>query len=82
MPPQPATDRPRYAAADALQQASQPVLAARNGANCCWVAIHAATDDPAPLLVIQPPEQAGSPLALTPYYGKWHLVRPQASGRK
>ncbi|MFB2712417.1 hypothetical protein ACE1BU_16310 [Aeromonas veronii] len=67
-------------AADALQQASQPVLAARGSQLLLEFAIHAATDDPAPLLVIQPPEQAGSPLALTPYYGKWHLVRPQASG--
>ncbi|TNI95854.1 hypothetical protein [Aeromonas allosaccharophila] len=67
-------------AADALQQASQPVLAARGSQLLLEFAIHAATDDPAPLLVIQPPEQAGSPLALTPYYGQWHLVRPQASG--
>lgn len=67
-------------AADALKQASQPVLAARGSLLLLEFAIHAATDDPAPLLVIQPPEQAGSPLALTPYYGKWHLVRPQASG--
>ncbi|WP_421315034.1 hypothetical protein [Aeromonas veronii] len=67
-------------AADALQQASQPVLAARGSQLLLEFAIHAATDDPAPLLVIQPPEQAGSPLALTPYYGKWHLVRPLASG--
>ncbi|MGL6309516.1 hypothetical protein ACSZMD_06720 [Aeromonas veronii] len=67
-------------AADALQQAAQPVLAARGSQLLLEFAIHAATDDPAPLLVIQPPEQAGSPLALTPYYGKWHLVRPQASG--
>ncbi|MGL6365663.1 hypothetical protein ACSZMZ_07405 [Aeromonas veronii] len=67
-------------AADALQQASQPVLAARGSQLLLEFAIHTATDDPAPLLVIQPPEQAGSPLALTPYYGKWHLVRPQASG--
>ncbi|WP_429076806.1 hypothetical protein [Aeromonas veronii] len=67
-------------AADALQQASQPVLAARGSQLLLEFAIHAATDDPAPLLVIQPPEQTGSPLALTPYYGKWHLVRPQASG--
>ncbi|MNG76122.1 hypothetical protein D3C79_346410 [compost metagenome] len=67
-------------AADALQQASQPVLAARGSQLLLEFAIHAATDDPAPLLVIQPPEQAGSPLALTPYYGRWHLVRPQASG--
>ncbi len=67
-------------ATDALQQASQPVLAARGSQLLLEFAIHAATDDPAPLLVIQPPEQAGSPLALTPYYGKWHLVRPQASG--
>lgn len=67
-------------AADALQQAAQPVLAARGSQLLLEFAIHAATDDPAPLMVIQPPEQAGSPLALTPYYGKWHLVRPQASG--
>ncbi|MGE6106055.1 hypothetical protein ACLHZT_20995, partial [Aeromonas veronii] len=67
-------------AADALQQASQPVLAARGSQLLLEFAIHAATDDPAPLLVIQPPEQVGSPLALTPYYGKWHLIRPQASG--
>ena len=67
-------------AADALQQASQPVLAARGSQLLLEFAIHTATDDPAPLLVIQPPEQAGSPLTLTPYYGKWHLVRPQASG--
>ncbi|MNR95973.1 hypothetical protein D3C72_271110 [compost metagenome] len=66
--------------ADAQQQASQPVLAARGSQLLLEFAIHAATDDPAPLLVIQPPEQAGSPLALTPYYGRWHLVRPQASG--
>ncbi|MGG5824635.1 hypothetical protein [Aeromonas salmonicida] len=67
-------------AADALQQASQPVLAARGSQLLLEFAIHAATDDPAPLLVIQPPERAGSPLTLTPYYGQWHLVRPQASG--
>lgn len=67
-------------AADALQHASQPVLAARGSQLLLEFAIHAATDDPVPLLVIQPPERAGSPLALTPYYGQWHLVRPQASG--
>lgn len=67
-------------AADALQHASQAVLAARGSQLLLEFAIHAATDDPAPLLVIQPPERAGSPLALTPYYGQWHLVRPQASG--
>lgn len=67
-------------AADALQQASQPVLTARGSQLLLEFAIHAATDDPAPLLVIQPPERAGSPLTLTPYYGQWHLVRPQASG--
>ncbi|WP_234879936.1 hypothetical protein, partial [Aeromonas veronii] len=57
-------------AADELQQASRPVLAARGSQLLLEFAIHAATDDPAPLLVIQPPEQAGSPLTLTPYYGK------------
>ncbi|WCH21102.1 hypothetical protein [Aeromonas salmonicida] len=67
-------------AADALQHASLPVLAARGSQLLLEFAIHAATDDPAPLLVIQPPERAGSPLTLTPYYGQWHLVRPQASG--
>ncbi|WP_169046257.1 hypothetical protein [Aeromonas salmonicida] len=67
-------------AADALQHASQAVLAARGSQLLLEFAIHAATNDPAPLLVIQPPERAGSPLTLTPYYGQWHLVRPQASG--
>nr|WP_240038582.1 hypothetical protein [Aeromonas sobria] len=64
----------------ALKLAAQPQLATRGGQLLLEFAIHAATDDPAPLLVIQPPEQAGSPLTLTPYYGQWHLVRPQASG--
>lgn len=41
-------------AADALQQAAQPVLAARGSQLLLEFAIHAATDDPAPLLVIQP----------------------------
>ncbi len=44
-------------AADALQQASQPVLAARGSQLLLEFAIHAATDDPAPLLVIQPPNR-------------------------
>ncbi len=66
--------------AHALQQASQPVLAARGSQLLLEFAIHAATDDPAPLLVIKPPETAGTRLALTPYYSQWHLVRPQASG--
>ncbi|MGL4507506.1 MAG: hypothetical protein ACRCUF_17435, partial [Aeromonas sobria] len=60
--------------------AAQPQLATRGGQLLMEFAIHAASDDPAPLLVIQPPEQAGSRLTLTPYYGQWHLVRPQASG--
>lgn len=64
----------------ALKLAAQPQLATRGGQLLLEFAIHTASDDPAPLLVIQPPEQAGSPLALTPYYGQWHLVRPQASG--
>ncbi|MGL5130478.1 MAG: hypothetical protein ACRC7D_20645, partial [Aeromonas popoffii] len=66
--------------AHALQQASQPVLAARGSQLLLEFAIHAATDDRAPLLVIKPPETAGTRLALTPYYSQWHLVRPQASG--
>ncbi|WP_420867013.1 hypothetical protein [Aeromonas sobria] len=64
----------------ALKLAAQPQLATRGGQLLLEFAIHAASDDPAPLLVIQPPEQAGSRLTLTPYYGQWHLVRPQASG--
>nr|WP_303847227.1 hypothetical protein [Aeromonas sobria] len=64
----------------ALKLAAQPQLATRGGQLLLEFAIHAATDDPAPLLVIQPPEHTDSRLALTPYYGQWHLVRPQASG--
>ncbi|MGY3914036.1 hypothetical protein [Aeromonas australiensis] len=67
-------------AAAALQHASQPVLAARGSQLLLEFAIHANADDPAPLLVIQPPQADQLTLPLTPYYGRWQLVRPQASG--
>ncbi|CAJ1847522.1 hypothetical protein PEKONANI_02670 [Aeromonas jandaei] len=55
-------------------------LAARGSQLLQEFVINTPQDDSAPLLVIQPPAAKGITLPLTPYYGQWHLVRPQASG--
>lgn len=64
----------------ASELAASPVLAARGSRLLLEFVIHTSLDDPAPLLVILPPQADNGPLPITAYHGRWHLVRPQASG--
>ncbi|PJG60146.1 hypothetical protein [Aeromonas cavernicola] len=63
-----------------LSDQQSPIIAARGSQLLLTFVIDSPWDDPTPLLVIQPPTREDKSLPLTPYYGQWHLTRPQASG--